>query len=108
MRFIVAESPNIYFVTSLNKELENTSLEITVHKHKLKVIYDAAHAFNVRENGVSVANYGDLSILSFHATKVFSTIEGGAIISHSAEMKQHIDDLKNFAGKNMQPISHPE
>ncbi len=65
-------------------------------KHNIKLIYDAAHAFNVKENGISVANYGDLSILSFHATKVFSTIEGGAIISHTAEMKRHIDDLKNF------------
>ena len=65
-------------------------------KHKLKLIYDAAHAFGVKQNGKSVLNRGDLSILSFHATKVFNTFEGGAIICHTAEMKQHIDDLKNF------------
>lgn len=62
----------------------------------LRVIYDAAHAFGVRQNGVSVLNYGDLSILSFHATKVYSTIEGGAIICHDQKMKHRIDFLKNF------------
>lgn len=62
----------------------------------LKLIYDAAHAFGVRVNGNSVLNYGDLSILSFHATKVFNTIEGGAIICHDAKTKQRIDYLKNF------------
>jgi len=62
----------------------------------LKLIYDAAHAFGVRINGKSVLNYGDLSILSFHATKVFNTIEGGAIICHDAKTKQRIDYLKNF------------
>lgn len=62
----------------------------------LKVIYDAAHAFGVKQNGQSVLNCGDLSILSFHATKVFNTFEGGAIICPDARMKQRIDYLKNF------------
>lgn len=62
----------------------------------LKVIYDAAHAFGVRENGVSVLNHGDMSILSFHATKVFNTFEGGAIICRDGRTKQRIDYLKNF------------
>lgn len=62
----------------------------------LKVIYDAAHAFGVKKDGQSVLRYGDLSILSFHATKVFNTFEGGAIICHDARMKQRIDNLKNF------------
>lgn len=62
----------------------------------LKLIYDAAHAFGVKVNGNSVLNFGDLSILSFHATKVFNTIEGGAIICHDAKTKQRIDYLKNF------------
>jgi len=62
----------------------------------LKLIYDAAHAFGVKVNGNSVLNYGDLSILSFHATKVFNTIEGGAIICHDEKTKQRIDYLKNF------------
>jgi len=62
----------------------------------LRVIYDAAHAFGVKQNGASILNYGDLSILSFHATKVYSTVEGGAIVCHDKKMKQRIDFLKNF------------
>ena len=73
------------------KELEKIS-----KKHNIKVIYDAAHAFNVKIGNNSVLNYGDLSVLSFHATKVYNTIEGGAIISHTKKMKEKIDMLKNF------------
>jgi len=62
----------------------------------LKLIYDAAHAFGVNVDGKSILNYGHLSILSFHATKVFNTIEGGAIICPDAETKKRIDYLKNF------------
>ncbi len=62
----------------------------------LKVIYDAAHAFGVKVKGNSVFNFGDLSVLSFHATKTFNTIEGGAIVCHSEQMKKRIDLLKNF------------
>lgn len=65
-------------------------------KYGLKVIYDAAHAFGVQVNGESVLNAGDLSTLSFHATKVFNTIEGGAMVMHDAETKKRIDYLKNF------------
>lgn len=62
----------------------------------LKVIYDAAHAFGVKISGNSLMNFGDLSVLSFHATKVFNTIEGGAIVCHEEKLKQRIDFLKNF------------
>jgi len=62
----------------------------------LKVIYDAAHAFGVEKDDNSILNFGDLSILSFHATKTFNTIEGGAIISHDEKTKKRIDYLKNF------------
>ena len=62
----------------------------------LKVIYDAAHAFGVDYKGESILKHGDLSILSFHATKVFNTFEGGAIICPDAKTKKRIDDLKNF------------
>ncbi len=75
-------------------------IDAIAKKHKLKVIYDAAHAFGVAKNDNSILNYGDLSILSFHATKTFNTIEGGAIISHDAKMKQKIDQLKNFGFVN--------
>lgn len=65
-------------------------------KYGLKVIYDAAHAFGVEVNGESVLNAGDMSTLSFHATKVYNTIEGGALICHDEKTKQRIDYLKNF------------
>lgn len=76
-------------------------------KNGLKVIYDAAHAFGVKKDGVSILNQGNLSILSFHATKVFSTIEGGAIISHTDEMKHHIDNLKNFGFRGETIVEEP-
>ena len=62
----------------------------------LKIIYDAAHAFGVQNHDGSILNHGDLSVLSFHATKVFNTFEGGAIICPDAKTKQRIDHLKNF------------
>lgn len=65
-------------------------------KNGLKLIYDAAHAFGVKQDGNSILNFGDLSILSFHATKVFNTFEGGAIICHDESMKKFLDNLKNF------------
>ena len=65
-------------------------------QRNLRVIYDAAHAFDVRYNNRNIAEYGDLSMLSFHATKVFNTFEGGAVVSNSAAMKLRIDRLKNF------------
>lgn len=65
-------------------------------RHGLKVIYDAAHAFGVRDQGGSLLRHGDLAVLSFHATKVFSTFEGGAIICPDEATKRRIDQLKNF------------
>lgn len=65
-------------------------------KNRLGLIYDAAHAFSVHCNGRSLLEHGDLSVLSFHATKVFSTFEGGAIISHDADTKAKIDRFRNF------------
>ncbi len=65
-------------------------------QYGLKVIYDAAHAFGVEVDGESVLNAGDMSTLSFHATKVYNTLEGGALIVHDEETKKHIDHLKNF------------
>ena len=64
--------------------------------YNLKVIYDAAHAFGVKDANGSVLNHGDLSVLSFHATKVFNTFEGGAIVCPDAKSKHRIDQLKNF------------
>ena len=69
-------------------------------KYGLKVIYDAAHAFGVEVNGESVLNAGDMSTLSFHATKVYNTIEGGALVMHDEKTKRRIDHLKNFGFVN--------
>ena len=65
-------------------------------KYNLKVIYDAAHAFGVKVNGESILKEGDLSTLSFNATNVYNTIEGGALVMHDAKMKKRVDYLKNF------------
>jgi len=73
----------------------------------LKVIYDACHAFGVKFNDHSVLNHGDLSVLSFHATKVFTTLEGGAIISHDGKTKKRIDYLKNFGFANETTVVQP-
>jgi dTDP-4-amino-4,6-dideoxygalactose transaminase len=71
-------------------------IEKIANTHGLKVIYDACHTFGAKLNGQSIVNFGDLSILSFHATKVFNTFEGGAIVCHDEKTKLHIDQLKNF------------
>jgi dTDP-4-amino-4,6-dideoxygalactose transaminase len=76
------------------------AIEAIAQKYELKVIYDAAHAFGVRCHCGSVLQHGDLSVLSFHATKVFNTFEGGAVVSPDAQTKRHIDQLKNFGFEN--------
>ena len=75
---------------------DTKQIQAIADKYGLKVIYDAAHAFGVQIDGESILNSGDLSTLSFHATKVFNTIEGGAMVMHDAETKKRIDYLKNF------------
>lgn len=78
------------------KPCDMKAIQDIADKYGLKVIYDAAHAFGVEVNGESVLNAGDMSTLSFHATKVYNTIEGGAMVMHDAKTKQRIDYLKNF------------
>lgn len=75
--------------------------------YHLKIIYDAAHAFGVKMNGISILNFGDLSIMSFHATKVFNTFEGGAIVCHDEETKKRIDLLKNFGHAGETTVIEP-
>lgn len=77
------------------------------NKHGLKVIYDAAHAFGVEQDGELVLTAGDLSTLSFHATKVYNTIEGGALICKDAETKRRIDHLKNFGFEDETTVVAP-
>lgn len=68
-------------------------------KHNLKVIYDAAHCFGVKYNSKSVLQYGDISTISFHATKIFHTVEGGAVVSNSANLTYRMSKLRNFGHK---------
>ena len=75
---------------------DTAAIQDIADKYGLRVIYDAAHAFGVEINGRSVLEAGDMSTLSFHATKVYNTIEGGALITHDANVKKRIDYLKNF------------
>lgn len=78
------------------KPCDTARIQKIADKYGLKVIYDAAHAFGVEVNGRSVLEAGDMSTLSFHATKVYNTIEGGALVCHDEKTKQRIDYLKNF------------
>jgi dTDP-4-amino-4,6-dideoxygalactose transaminase len=71
-------------------------MEELAHKYKLKVIYDAAHAFGVTVNGDGIGCFGDISMFSFHATKVFNTIEGGALTYKDPSLRERLDNLKNF------------
>jgi dTDP-4-amino-4,6-dideoxygalactose transaminase len=89
------------------KPCKTVEIDAIARKHNLKVIYDAAHAFGVTQNGQSVLQAGDISTLSFHATKVYNTIEGGALICHSAEMKYHVDNLKNFGFRGETTVVAP-
>lgn len=75
--------------------------------HDLKVIYDAAHAFGVSQNGRAAAHLGDVSILSFHATKLFSCIEGGAIVTHTEHLRQKAVQLRNFGFRSEDVVSFP-
>ena len=75
---------------------DTEAIQAIADKYGLKVIYDAAHAFGVKVDGKSILNAGDISTLSFHATKTYNTIEGGALICHDEKTKQRIDYLKNF------------
>ena len=78
------------------KNSHSNYLSSLCDKKGLKLVYDGAHAFGVQEDGHSILNFGDLSVLSFHATKVFNTFEGGAIICHSKEMKERLCRMRNF------------
>ena len=78
------------------KPCDTKRIQEIADKYGLKVIYDAAHAFGVEVNGESILKAGDMSTLSFHATKVYNTIEGGALVMHDAQTKKRIDYLKNF------------
>ena len=89
------------------KPCDTKRIQEIADKYGLKVIYDAAHAFGVEVDGESILNAGDMSTLSFHATKVYNTIEGGAMVMHDAETKKRIDYLKNFGFANEVEVVGP-
>lgn len=95
-RAITPQTTAIMPVHVYGNPCDTERIQAIADKYGLKVIYDAAHAFGVRINGESILNYGDMSTLSFHATKTYNTIEGGALICHDEKTKQRIDYLKNF------------
>ena len=76
-------------------------------KYGLRVVYDAAHAFGVEIDGKGIGNFGDISMLSFHATKLYHTVEGGALVHKDANLKERIDLLKNFGIKNEEEVVMP-
>lgn len=79
-------------------------IEEIAKKHSLKVIYDAAHAFGVKYKGVGIGNYGDMSMFSFHATKVFNTIEGGAVTFNDDQYVKVLNNNKNFGILNEEEV----
>lgn len=89
------------------KPCDVAAIQSIADNYGLKVIYDAAHAFGVEVNGESILNAGDMSTLSFHATKVYNTIEGGAMIMHDEKTKKRIDYLKNFGFANETTVVGP-
>ena len=93
---ITPKTTAIMPVHCYGKPVKMKKIQEIANKYGLKVIYDAAHAFGVEVDGESVLNAGDMSTLSFHATKVYNTLEGGALVMHDEQTKQRIDYLKNF------------
>ena len=89
------------------KPCDVDAIQSIADNYGLKVIYDAAHAFGVEVNGDSILNAGDMSTLSFHATKVYNTIEGGAMVMHDEKTKKRIDYLKNFGFANETTVVGP-
>lgn len=104
---ITPKTTAIMPVHCYGKPCDIKGIQEIADKYGLKVIYDAAHAFGVEVDGESILNAGDLSTLSFHATKVYNTIEGGALVMHDEAMKKRIDYLKNFGFANETTVVAP-
>lgn len=104
---ITPKTTAIMPVHCYGKPCDTTAIQEIADKYGLKVIYDAAHAFGVEVNGESILKAGDMSTLSFHATKVYNTIEGGALVMHDENMKRKVDYLKNFGFKNEVEVVAP-
>jgi len=104
---ITPKTTAIMPVHCYGKPVNMEAIQAIADKYGLKVIYDAAHTFGVEVNGESVLAKGDLATLSFHATKVFNTLEGGALVMHDEQTKQRIDHLKNFGFESETEVVAP-
>lgn len=104
---ITPKTTAIMPVHCYGKPCDTKAIQEIADKYGLKVIYDAAHAFGVEVDGESILNAGDMSTLSFHATKVYNTIEGGALVMHDEQTKKRIDYLKNFGFANETTVVAP-
>lgn len=104
---ITPETVAIMPVHCYGNPCDTAEIQRIADKYGLKVIYDAAHAFGVEGNGDSLLNAGDMSTLSFHATKVYNTVEGGALVIKDEETKRQIDYLKNFGFRNEVEVVAP-
>jgi dTDP-4-amino-4,6-dideoxygalactose transaminase len=106
-RLISPDTRAILAVHVYGRPCNVEAIERIANVHGLQVIYDAAHAFGVRYQGNSILSYGDVSILSFHATKLFSTIEGGALICGSETRRNRVNSLKNFGIADEETVIGP-
>ena len=104
---ITPKTTAIMPVHCYGKPCDTKAIQEVADKYGLKVIYDAAHAFGVEVDGESILNAGDMSTLSFHATKVYNTIEGGAMVMQDEQTKKRIDYLKNFGFANETTVVAP-
>ena len=104
---ITPKTTAIMPVHCYGKPCDTKAIQEIADKYGLKVIYDAAHAFGVEVDGESILNAGDMSTLSFHATKVYNTIEGGAMVMKDEQTKKRIDYLKNFGFANETTVVAP-
>ncbi len=101
---ITTRTTGILAVHAFGIPCDVLAIQKIADQYGLKVIYDAAHAFGVEVGGIGIGNYGDMTMMSFHATKLFHTAEGGALICNNRDMKEYIDILKNFGMKNEENI----
>jgi len=101
---ITEETSAILAVHVFGTPCDVEKIEKIAEEHDLKVIYDGAHAFGTEIAGTAIGNYGDITMYSFHATKLFNTIEGGALACSDEKLKEKIDRLKNFGIKNKEEV----
>lgn len=104
---ITPQTTGILAVHVFGNPCEIFAIQEVADRYGLKVIYDAAHAFEVEIDGVGIGNYGDISMFSFHATKLFHTAEGGSLTFTNKDLKPRIEFLKNFGIKNEEEVVMP-